>query len=91
MAPGLKFTPTDTHSYGQLCGDVTRSSSRVLGVKGGRGAAQEVRFEDVSTAAVGKEAALVQVHLLPGSLEVQSHCEAQCGVSNTAGLSASDW
>lgn len=76
MAPRLKFSPTGTHSYGQLCGDVTRSSSCVLGVKGGRGAAQEVRFEDVSTAAVGKEAALVQVHLLPRSLEVQSHCEA---------------
>lgn len=67
---------------------MTRPSSRVLGVEVGLGAAQEGRFEDVSTAAVGKEAALVQVHLLPWSLEVQSHCAAAQGEwSVTAELS----
>lgn len=68
-----------THPNGQLRGDVTRPPSRVLGVEVGLGAAQEGRFEDVSAAAVGKEAALVQVHLLPWSLEVESHCAAAQG------------
>lgn len=76
MTP-LRFDPVSTHSYGQLGGDMTGASSRVLGVKVGREAAQEARFEDVSTATVGEEATLVQVHLLPGCLEVQSHCTAQ--------------
>lgn len=76
-----------THPNGQLRGDVTRPSSRVLRVEVGLGVAQEGRFEDVSTAAVGKEAALVQVHLLPWSLEVQSHCTAAQGEwSVAAGL-----
>ncbi len=52
---------------------MTRASSRVFWVKVGRGAAHEAWFEDVSTATVGEEAALVQVHLLPRCLEVQSH------------------
>lgn len=68
-----------THPNGQLRGDVTRPSSRVLWVEVGLGAAQEGRFEDVSTSTVGKEAALVQVHLLPWSLEVQCHCTAAQG------------
>lgn len=63
-----------THPYGQLGGDVSRASSRVLWVKVGAGAAQEAGFEDVSTAAIGKEATLVQVHLFPRCLEVQGHC-----------------
>lgn len=66
-----------THSDGQLGGDVTRTSSRVLGVEVGRGAAKEAWFEDVATATVGEEATLVQVHLLPRCLEVQSHCTTQ--------------
>ena len=65
------------HPYGQLGGDVTGASSCDLWVEVGRGAAQEARFEDVSTATVWEEATLVQVHLLPGRLEVQSHCTAQ--------------
>lgn len=56
---------------------MTGASSRVLWVKVGLGAAQEARFEDVSTATVGEEATLVQVHLLSWCLEVQSHCTAQ--------------
>lgn len=75
---------TGTHPYSQLCGVVTRPSPRVLGVEVGLGAAQEGRFEDVSTAAVGKEAALVEVHLLPWSLEVQSHCPAAQGERSVA-------
>lgn len=67
---------SDTHSYGQLGGDVPRASSCVFRVKVRRGAAQKARFEDVSTATIGQEATLVQVHLLPGCLEVQSHCTA---------------
>lgn len=56
---------------------MTGASSCDLWVEVGRGAAQEARFEDVSTATVWEEATLVQVHLLPGRLEVQSHCTAQ--------------
>lgn len=63
------------------------SSSRVLRVKVGRGAAQETRFQDVSTATVGEEAALVQVHLLARCLEVQSHCGNK-GINKAAGLDA---
>lgn len=81
-----KISP-GTHPNGQLRGDVTRPSSRVLGVEVGLGVAQEGRFEDVSTATIGKEAALVQVHLLPWSLEVQGHCRAAQGKwSLAAGL-----
>lgn len=73
------------HPYSQLGGDVTGPPPGVLRVKVGRGAAQEARFKDVSTATVGKEAALVQVHLLPRCLEVQSHCTGRkSGVINTA-------
>lgn len=49
----------DTHSYGQLGRDVSRPSSCVLRVEVRRGAAQEAGFQDVSTATVGEEAALV--------------------------------
>lgn len=56
---------------------MTGAASRVLGVEVGRGAAQEAGFDDVSAATIGEEAALVQVHLLPGCLEVESHCTAQ--------------
>lgn len=59
-----------THSYSQLGGDVTGPSSRVLWVKVGRWAAQKAGFDDISTATIGKEATLVQVHLLPRGLEV---------------------
>lgn len=45
-----------------------------LWVEVGAGAAQEAGLEDVSTAAVRQETALVQIHLLPWSLEIQSHC-----------------
>lgn len=75
-----KIESSGTYPYSQLCGDVTRSSSCVLRVEVGLGAAQERRFEDVTTAAVVEEAALVQVHLLTWSLEVQSHCTAAQGV-----------
>lgn len=47
------------HSYSQLGGDVTGSSSRVLWVKVGCGAAQEAGFDDVATATIGEEATLV--------------------------------
>lgn len=63
------------------------SSSCVLRVEVGRGAAQETGFQDVSTATVREEAALVQVHLFAGCLEVQSHC-GNNGVTNAAGLDA---
>lgn len=63
------------------------SSSCVLRIEVGRGAAQETGFQDVSTAAVGEEAALVQVHLFAGCLEIQSHCRNN-GVNNPAGLDA---
>lgn len=59
-----------THPHSQLGGDVTGPSSRVLWVKVGCRAAQEAWFDDIATAAIGKEATLVQVHLLPGGLEV---------------------
>ena len=62
---------------------MTGASSRVLRVEVGRRAAQEARFEDVSAATVGEETTLVQVHLLPGRLEVQSHCPAQRAESET--------
>lgn len=87
----LRFDPLKdtTHSYGKLGGDMTRASPRVLGVEVGRGAAQEAGFEDVSTATIGEEATLVQVHLLAGRLEVESHCTAQSVESVTqAGLIA---
>lgn len=61
------------------------SSSCVLRIKVGRGAAQETWFQDVSAAAVGEEAALVQVHLFAGCLEIQSHC-GNNGVNNAARL-----
>lgn len=64
------------------------SSSRVLRIEVGRGAAQETGFQDVPTASVGEEAALVQVHLFAGCLEVQSHC-GNNGVNHAAGLDAS--
>lgn len=63
------------------------SSSRVLRIEVGLGAAQETGFQDVSTATVGEEAALVQVHLFARCLEVQSHC-GNNGVNNAAGLHA---
>lgn len=66
-----------TYSDGQLGGDVARAASRILGVELGRGAAQEAGFEDVSTAAIGQEATLVQVHLLSRCLKVEGHCRAQ--------------
>jgi len=62
-----------THSNSQLGGDVTGASTRDLWVKVGSRAAQEARLQNVSTATIGEEATLVQVHLLPGSLEVQGH------------------
>lgn len=61
---------TVTHSYSQLSRGMTGASSRVFWVKVGCGAAQEAGFEDVSTATICEEAALVQVHLLPSRLEV---------------------
>lgn len=66
---------------------MSRSSSCVLRVEVGRGAAQETGFQDVATAAVGEEAALVQVHLFAGCLEVQSHCRNNAD-NNAAGLDA---
>lgn len=70
MIFAARFT---AHSYIQLGGGVTRAPACVLRVKVRLGAAQEVRFEDVSAATVWEEATLVQVHLLAGRLEVQSH------------------
>lgn len=52
---------------------MTRTPACVLRVKVRLGAAQEVGLEDVAAAAVREEATLVQVHLLPGRLEVQRH------------------
>lgn len=66
-----------THSDGELGGDVPGAPACVLWIEVAGGAAQEAGFEDVTTATVGQEATLVQVHLLPWSLEVQSHCAAQ--------------
>lgn len=59
-------------------------SSRVLRVEVRRGAAQEAGLQDVSAASVGEEAALVQVHLLAGCLEVQRHCGNK-GVNKAVG------
>jgi len=53
---------------------VARASAHVLWVEGGVLLAHERWLEDVAAQAVGEEAALVQVHLLPGRLEVQRHC-----------------
>lgn len=49
----------DTHPHGQLGGDVSGPSSCVLRVEVRRDAAQEAGFQDVPTATVGEEAALV--------------------------------
>lgn len=65
-----------THSYSKLCGDVTGASSCVLWVKVRSEAAHKAGFENVSTATVGEETTLIQVHLLPRRLEVQSHWTA---------------
>lgn len=64
------------------------SSPCVLRIEVGRGAAQETGLQDVSAATVGEEAALVQVHLFAGRLEIQSHC-GNNAVSNAAGLDGS--
>ena len=53
---------------------MSRTPAGVLGVEGRHGRTQEAGLEDVAAAAVGEEAALVQIHLLPGGLEVQRHC-----------------
>ena len=68
------------HPYSQLSGDVSRTSPCVLWVKVGVGAAEEAWFEDISTATVWKEAALVKVHLLPRRLKVQGHYKAHGGM-----------
>lgn len=65
-----KIKNDTTHSYCQLRGDMTGASSCVFWVKVGCGVTHEAGFEDVSTATVGKELTLVQVHLFPGGLEV---------------------
>lgn len=44
-----------------------------VGVELGGQAPQELWLQDVAAEAVGQEAALVQVHLLGGRLEVQGH------------------
>lgn len=44
-----------------------------VGVKLGRQTPQELWLQDVAAESVGQEAALVQVHLLGGRLEVQGH------------------
>lgn len=51
---------------------MTRTSSCVFWIKVGCGAAHKAGFEDISTAAVREETTLIEVHLLPRGLEVQS-------------------
>lgn len=46
-----------------------------FGVKLGGWVPLELRLEDVAAHPVGQEAALVQVHLFAGCLEVQGHCK----------------
>lgn len=47
--------------------------AQCVGVELGRQIPQKLRFKDVAAETIGQEAALVQVHLLGGRLEVQGH------------------
>lgn len=76
-----------THSNRQLGGDMTRASARVLRVEVGRWAAHEAGLQHIPTSTIGEEAALVQVHLLPGGLKVQSHC----GTPEKSAVSPETW
>lgn len=62
--------------------------AQCVGVELGRQAPQELRFEDVAAAAVGQEAALVQLHLLGGRLEVQGHWKTVEGPGQASPLGA---
>lgn len=51
---------------------VAGASPDILRVEGGVGLAQERRLQDVATQTIWQEPALVEVHLLTKSLEIQS-------------------
>lgn len=58
---------------------MTRTPTGVLRVEIGLAVAQEAGLQDVAATAIGKKTALVQVHLLTGGLEVESHCTPMVG------------
>lgn len=66
----MALIASTAHFYGQLGGGVAGASARVFGVKVGCRAAHKAGLQNISTATIGEEASLVEVHLLPGRLEV---------------------